>query len=83
MISNQPLHNRREQLYLVNNDVISYPVNYITNQSQVMIPDRLNNPTNPIQVMKLNMPLKTTDNQSNLHIDAKSEIVNCNKTSNL
>ena len=82
MISNQPLHNRREQLYLVNNDVISYPVNYITNQSQIMIPDPLNNPTNPIQVINSNMPLNA-DNQSNLNIDAKSEIIHCDKAPNL
>ena len=48
-----------------------------------MIPDPLNNPTNPIQVMKLNMPLITAENHSNLHIDSKSEIVDCDKAQNL
>ena len=43
---------------------MSYPVNYITNQSQVMIPDSLKNPINPIQVMNSNLPLTTADNQS-------------------
>ena len=47
-----------------------------------MIPDPLNNPTNPIQVINSNMPLNA-DNQSNLNIDAKSEIIHCDKAPNL
>ena len=43
MIPNESLSNRREQFYFFNNDAATYPVNWVPHQSQVMIPDPLNN----------------------------------------